>query len=432
MPDLAPGPRNTVLTTLRYLRDPYGALLQAGRRYGDPFSWPSFLGPMVVTGDPAGARTLFAADPDMFEAIGARLLGPVLGEGNLILIAGERHRAMRKIQSPPFHGSRMHLYGALIARIAEERVGRWQRGSAFAVYPEMQAISLDVILQAVLGLSDARARESFRAAVLSLLAALHPSFLIMPALRRRLLGLSAWARYQRRRAAVDAQFREFLGRRRAEGPGDDILSLFLAARTDDGQPLADDDVLIQIMNLIGAGHETTASSVAWALHHLHRSPPTLERLRDEIASVPADPESVARLPYLEAVCHETLRLTPVAPLVGRELRSELTVQGRVLPAGMSVGIAIINIHRRPDLYPDPERFDPGRFLGRSYGPSEYLPFGGGARRCLGAAFALYEMKLVLATVLRAHRLALVEDRPIRAQLRNTTVAPAGGVPMRVV
>jgi cytochrome P450 family 110 len=200
MSPFPPGRRNVLLSTIDYLRDPYRHLLDTARHYGDPFSLPSFLGKLVVTGDPAGVRTLFSADPDGYLAIGADLLGPVLGETNLILLSGERHRAMRKLQMPPFHGARMRAYGDLILRVAREHIARWPRDRSFPVHQSMQEISLEVILQAVFGLEQADKRQVFKQAVLSLIAALRPSFMFIRRLRRSLGGLSAWARFQRRRA----------------------------------------------------------------------------------------------------------------------------------------------------------------------------------------------------------------------------------------
>ncbi len=431
---LPPGPTGTLWSTLRYLRDPYGTLLQDARRYGDTYLLPSFLGKMVLTGHPEGARAIFSADPDTFVALGAELLGPVLGESNLILLSGERHRSMRKLQGPPFHGARMRVYGQIILDVAREHTDRWPREGAFSVHRTMQEVSLDVILRAVLGLSDGRKRDLFREAVLDLIGSLKPSFMFIRRLRRSMGGLSAWARFRRRQDRVRQLFQAELRERRAAGSQQaDILSLLLAARFEDGSPMSDEDVMIQMLNLIGAGHETTASSLAWALDHLHREPAVLGRLIEELASLPAsaDPEAIARLPYLDAVCAETLRLDPVAPMIGRTLRKSFVLDGYELPPGCSVAIGILNIHRRPDLYPEPERFRPERFMEREYSAFEYLPFGGGARRCLGAAMALYEMKLVLATVLQRHRLSLDSAAPARAAVRNTTVGPATGVKMRL-
>lgn len=426
MKGLPPGPRNTLLATLKYLQDPYGSLLEMPRRYGEPYTSPSFMGKMVVTGSPMGARTVFTAEPDTFLALGAKLLGPILGESNLILLSGERHRAMRKLQTPPFHGARMRAYGQLILDTAEEHAARWPRDRPIQIHRTMQQLSLQVILEAVLGLREPGTREPFQAAVLAVIAALKPSFMFMPALRRPLLGLSAWARFLRTREHIVALFQEELRARRASPQRrEDILSLLLSARYEDGTALSDEELFTQMMNLIVAGHETTASSLAWAFHHIHHNPEVKARLVEQLRGLPEplDPETIAHLPYLEAVCSETLRLDPVAPMIGRVLRKGLTLQGYDLEPGTAVGISILQIHRRADLYPEPERFLPERFLERGYTPFEYLPFGGGARRCLGAAFALYEMKLVLAAILRKYDLRPASDAPVGVTARNTTVGP---------
>ena len=428
---LPPGPRSALAATLRYVRDPFGSLLGAARRYGDPYGWPTFLGRMAVTGDPEGVKTVLSADPAIYDALGADLLGPVLGENNLILLSGDRHRAMRRLQNPQFHGDRLAAYGELIARTARDHASRWPRGQPFAIDESLRAISLDVIIEDVLGVSDPAARAAFKGAVLSLVAALKPSFMFIPGLRRRFTGLSAWARFRRRRASAAALFAgELAARRQAAQPGQDILSLMLASRKEDGSAFGDEELFEQMISLVGAGHETTATALTWALYHIHRNPSVKGNLVDELAGSPegADVSNLA-LPYLDAVCAETLRLEPVAPIVGRTLREGLTLKGYDLAPGVSVGLGIINVHRNPDLYPDPERFRPERFAERKPSPFEYLPFGGSSRRCLGASFALYEMKIVLATLLRSHSLRLASDRPVRVALRNTTAGPASAVRM---
>jgi cytochrome P450 len=249
-------------------------------------------------------------------------------------------------------------------------------------------------------------------------------------MRRSLLGLGAWARFQRRAAEASALFeREVSARSAGDNTRNDLLSLLIQSHKSDGTAFGVQEILEQMVSLIGAGHETTASALTWALFHIHRNPSVKERLLTELRGA-GDATAIARLPYLDAVCAETLRLDPVAPLIGRTLRSGLTVKGHALQAGQSVGISVVGLHRRSELYPDPERFRPERFLERTYGPFEYLPFGGGSRRCLGASFALYEMKLVLATVLRAHPLSLIDPGEIRSALRNTTASP--GTKIRMV
>src|SRR3569623_3206985 len=399
---LPAGPRSALFAAGRYLREPFGVLLDAAVRHGDPFTWPTFLGPVVITSDPAGIRDILTAEADTYSALGAELLGPVLGASNLILVSGEPHRAMRRFHGPLVHGDRLLAYAALVTRIAGEHAARWPLDRPFDIEDTMRAISLDVILQIVLGLDDSATREAFRQALARRSRALRPAFLFIPALRRSLLGTSAWARFQRRAADLAALFqREAEARRAARCPGTDILSLLMATRTTAGADEgAAEESMQQMVSLIGAGHDTTASALTWALFHIHRNPDVKQRLLAELREVgDADPAVIARLPYLNAVCSETLRLAPVAPLIGRTLRSELSVKGRPVPPGASVGIGIIGLRRRPDLYPEPERFVPDRFLGRQdRDPIEYLPFGGGARRCLGAAFALQEMQLVLAAV----------------------------------
>ena len=340
-----------------------------------------------------------------------------MGANNLILLSGEAHRAMRRFYNPQFHGERLHDYGAVIARIAGEHAARWPHDRPFVVEETMRAISLEVILEVVLGLGEPGTRDVFKRAILQLIRALKPSFMFIPGLRRSMLGLSAWARFRRRAAAAAALFEQEVSARRAgDNQRHDLLSTLIAARKDDGTAFGGEEILEQMVSLIGAGHETTASALTWAFFHIHRSPSVKERLLDELRGMAneTDPVAVTRLPFLDAVCSEALRLNPVAPLIGRTLRSNLTLKGHTLPAGLSVGINIVALHRRPDLYPDPDQFSPDRFLGRDYGPFEYLPFGGGSRRCLGAAFAVYEMKLVLATVLRAHALELTDRGDVRS------------------
>ncbi len=347
-------------------------------------------------------------------------------------MSGEPHRAMRRFYGPHFQGESLHAIGPVIARVAAEHAARWPDERPFAIEDTMRAISLDVILEVVLGLGQPERREAFRDAILQMVRALKPTFMFIPRLRRSLLGLSAWARFRRRAATAAALFeKEVSERRAAANPRPDLLSMLIAAQRPDGTPFGSEEILEQMASLIGAGHETTASALTWALFHVHRNPSVKERLLTELRGLgaDADPAAITGLPFLDAVCCEALRLNPVAPLIGRTLRSNLSLKGRDLPAGVSVGVSIVALHRRPELYPEPDRFLPERFLGREYGKFEYVPFGGGSRRCLGASFAVYEMKVVLATVLRAHRLRLTDQREVRSALRNTTASPAKKIRM---
>jgi cytochrome P450 len=434
MASLPPGPSLSLLQTIRYLRSPYGTYSAYLEKYGDPFTLPGPGGPIVVTGTPEGVRTILSAPPERYAAFGAKLLAPVLGEYSMMLLAGEPHRAARRLLSPPFHSARMRLYGRLMRDCARQQIEPWLASQPFPVFPAMQAISLAIMVRAVFGVTEPERVQAYEKALIDVLEAIDPSFLFIAALRRDFGGLGPWARFVRRRERIEGLLLEELAsRRREQQPKhDDILSLLLSARYEDGAPMSDIDIIGQLMTLLAAGHETTAISLSWALYLLHCHEDVLERLLAELRSLPddADAEAVASLPLLEAVCNETLRLRPITPIIGRALVAPLELMGYQLPAGVAVGASILLVHRRADLYPEPERFDPDRFLTRSFSPFEFLPFGGGVRRCIGAAFALYEMKLVLATLLRSHRFSLETKAEPGYAVRNTTVGPRRSILMR--
>jgi cytochrome P450 len=431
VPPLPPGPRSTLLHALRYARDPFGWSLRCLATYGDPFTAPTVFGPQVVTADPAVVEDVFAADPASFAATGAALLGPVMGPSSVMLIDGERHRAARKLLAPPFHRTAIERLGETIVDVARFRIGELPRGRAFDIHDAMRMITSDVIVRIVFGATEDAAARALTERLFGVAHALKPSFMLVPALRRRAGGLSSWARFQRACERSQATVSELIAARRDAPPGADLLGILLSARDATGAPPSDREVWEQLMTFFMAGHDTTASTLAWAVQLVHRDPAIGERLRAEVAHV-TDAATLATRPYLEAVCLETLRLCPIAPYIARDLRRPFSVGSYNLPAGASVAISIIGIHRRPDLYPDPERFDPDRFLGRSYSPSQFLPFGGGARRCVGAALAMLELKLVLGVVMQAPPLRLHGDPAIRATVRNTTVGPRGGVSVELL
>jgi len=276
----------------------------------------------------------------------------------------------------------------------------------------------------VLGITDPAEGAEWERLLVDLLAALGPAVLFVPALRRHLGGFGPWARLQRHIVRIERKVGGELARRRADGvERNDILSLILAARYEDGAPMSDRQVFETMMTLVTAGHETSAIAIAWALWEIHRHPQVRERLLAEVVGAADAPEAWARLPYLEAVCQETLRLHPVAPSFIRLLARPLTLGEWQLPAGVAVAASIIRLHQREDLYPEPGRFRPERFLERSFAPWELISFGGGHRRCIGAAFALFEMKVVVAALLRARPLRLVSEAPVGLVPRNTVLGP---------
>ncbi len=426
-----PGPDPLLVATVKFARDPYTYFIDCRRRFGPVFqSWLAGSR-IVLAGDPDDVRTIFAADHDHVAAFNPGHLIALLGPGSLILLDGARHKRERKLLTPPLHGAGMRSYAGIIRASALRRAAAWRVGEPMVVQDTTQALSLDVIVEAVFGVRDPVRGAALEAALLATMDAVWAPAILIRALQRDLGPLTPWRRFARARAAADAKIREEIAARRAAPGGDDILSLMIAARYDDGDSMRDEQLRDELLTLLAAGQETTAIALAWALYWLHRDPATLERLRAELATLGDDPDpaAITALPYLEAVCHETLRLYPIVPLAPRTLLRPMTLGGHELPPGTHVGACTVLVHRDPALYPEPDAFRPERWLGRKFAAWEFTPFGGGIRRCIGAAFAVYEMKHALAAILPRHRLRLLDDRPLRPRRRNITLGPAGGVRM---
>ncbi|XXF80190.1 cytochrome P450 [Myxococcaceae bacterium GXIMD 01537] len=427
------GPRFRLLQSLRFLKDTAAFVRECVARYGDPFVAKLPMGIVAVTGDTEGLREIFSADPDTFEPIARVPLEPLVGVNSLLLLSGERHKRERKLLMPPFHGERMRAYGAQMREITSRAVEGLQPGASLVALELAQAISLEIIIRVVFGVEEPERVRRFRDVITAYAQSYTVPISMFPALRRSFGGRGPWERFQRNLRALDVLLTEQLERRRAEdGPREDILSLLLSARDEAGQPMSDAELKDELRTLLFAGHETTAIGMAWALYWLHRTPEAMQRLEQELSALGSrpEPEALARLPYLGAVCDETLRLYPVVTLVNRKLLVPFKLKGHELPVGMGVMASITQAHSNPAVFPEPERFRPERFLERKFSPFEYMPFGGGARRCVGAAFALYEMKVALGSLLAAHRFSLAHERPIRPVRRHVTFAPEDGVPLR--
>ena len=434
---LPPGPRFAALQSLRYLREPFGYYEEMRRRYGTLFTLPSLNGTLVVTGTPEGALELFQSpSEDFVVGFGVDALLPVVGPGSLLLLDSDRHRRERKLLSPAFHGSRMRAYSEMIRDAALRHAEEWKEGEVFPVQETMQKIALEVMMRAVFGVQNTEDADRFGEVVMTAVNEAHPAPLFFKSLQREFFGFGPWARFMRERKRVETILHAHIVSRRRDlakgaAPGDDILSQLLTARFDDGTGMPDDAIFSQLLTLLVAGHETTASTLAWALYEIHRQPNVLARARADISSVGLDApaEEIAALPSLQAIADETLRIHPIVAEAVRTVKEGVRFQGYDLPAGISIAVSIIMIHNDPELYPEPERFRPERFLERKHGPSEHLPFGGGYRRCIGAAFAMNEIKIVLGTLLPRFELALAEDRPLATVRRSVTLAPEAGVPM---
>ncbi len=434
MSALPPGPRGPKgLVAMRFLlRGPH-FLAAAHRRYGDSFTIRLNTGrTVVITCDPEIVKQVFTGNPDDLHAgAGNVVLKPLLGARSVLLLDGAEHLRQRRLMLPPFHGERMRAYGEAMTEIAERHVSRWPVGQPFAVHPSMQAITLEIILRTVFGVEEPARIAQLGAPLKRLLNSTdHPA---------RLLALqftssekrgprSPWGRVRALMAPADALIYEEIAAHREDpraAERTDILSLLLAARDEDGDPLTDRELRDELMTLLVAGHETTATTLAWAVERLVRTPEVLARLQ-------AEQREGTSSDYLDAVVKETLRLRPVVPGVIRKLQRPLTFGRWDLPAGVHIAPSIFLTHRRADLYPEPEAFRPERFLGEKQpGTYEWLPFGGGIRRCLGASFALYELRVVLGTIARRAQLETTTAEPEKVRRRFVTFTPAQGARVRV-
>lgn len=428
---------------LRFLFRPLDTLEARTQAYGDNYrvSAPGFKPALVYFSTPEALEAIFTASPEQLSTGRANaILKVLLGEHGLVLLEGESHRRQRQLLMPPFHGDRMRSYAQLIQEITAQVISQWQPGKTFGVRSAMQSISLQVILKAVFGLEGGSRYQQLQQALGNMLDGFRSpvgSMLLFYSFMQKDWGAwSPWGRFLRLRQRVDELlYAEIADRRSQPDPGrTDILALLLAARDAEGQPMSDVELRDELITLLFAGHETTASALAWALYWITYLPEVRTKLLAEIDALnpDADPNLIARSPYLSAVCQETLRLYPIAiSAFPRVVQQPIEIAGYALEPGTVIMPSIYLAHHRPAVYPQPKQFRPERFLERQFSPYEYLPFGGGDRRCIGSAFALFEMKLVLFKILSSVDLALVGSKPIRPVRRGLTVAPSEQLRMRV-
>ena len=409
------------MTTLRFARTPLASLDRWAARYGDPFTIRAVNGNVVTTGRPELIKTIFAQDPDQYLPFGVDAIVVLAGRRSIFVQNGTAHRRQRRLLMPPFHGARLEAYETIVADATRHRMSA-AGNRPTAMLEVAQAISLDVIIRAVFGAREEET-EAIEAAVQSLVSATHPLLLFIPAFQRELAGRGPFARLRRALSETDMLLQERIRKARDNG-GDDILSLLLAARDEDGAPMTDDEIRDHLRTLLFAGHETTAIALTWAVDLLGRHPDVAVRARQETLN---DGPS----PCLSAVVDETLRLYPPVSEVLRLLKTPMSLGSWTLPEGTVVSPSIHLLHRNPTVYDEPDRFRPERFIDRKPKPDHFMPFGGGHRRCIGAAFARWEMTVALATILREFDVEPVNERPPRVVRRNVTLAPSDGVPVSV-
>jgi len=446
MADLPPGPgAPPFVQMMHWVWRPIPFMEDCARRYGDCFTvrFPLFgrpgdRPPVVFMSDPEAVREIFTGDESNLLAGEANApLEPIVGRHSLLLLDGAHHMHERRLMMPPFHGERMQAYGDAMREVTDRVIDGWQAERPFALHPSMQRITLEVILRTVFGLEDGARMTHLRDLLTRLLSIGRNPLALLPWFRFELGGMTPWGRLARAAREVDAVLLDEIRRRRAAGGAgrDDVLSMLVEARDETGRPMTDEELRDEMITLLVAGHETSATTLCWVFNRILPRPDMLEKLRAELRRVVGSsalaPRHVPQLEYLDATIKETLRLNPIIPIVGRRLRRPMRVGGRDLPAGTIVAPCIYLTHRRPDAWPDPERFDPDRFVGQRTSPYAFFPFGGGVRRCLGMAFALYEMKIVVAEILARVALRAAPGYRVRVVRRGITFAPSKGMPVVV-
>jgi cytochrome P450 len=424
---LPPGPRSSAATGARWIQNPVELLESCRDRYGDAFTlrFPG-AGENVFVSDPATIKEIFARDRRGNGMPSSRdlLLKPVMGPRSVLLLEGDEHLRIRKLMLPPFHGERMRAYTDAIEAATERELAGWRVGEELTLHASMQAITLEVILSAVFGVTEGERRDELRRRLVAILEAGQSGKAQVVGLALLKLGAGGpYRAFERRLTQADGILLAEIADRR-EDPDlerrEDILSMLVAARFDDGTGMSDAEIRDQLMTLLLAGHETTATSLAWTFDLLFRDAERFGRLREEVAAGEED--------YLGAVCNEALRVRPVIPAVGRRLAEPLRVRGHEVPAGTFVNACIYLAHTRGDVYDEPYAFRPERFLGSSPETYSWIPFGGGTRRCIGAAFAGLEMRTVLRTIITLARLEPATDAPEPVARRNITLSPKHGTP----
>ncbi|MFB2921804.1 cytochrome P450 [Aerosakkonema funiforme] len=427
----------TIVQTFQWVFSPMSFMKDCAKRYGDIFSirLGTDFDPLVFVSDPQALQEILTGDTTkQFEAPGEmnRIFEPFLGQHSVITANGARHQRQRQLMMPSFHGERMKTYAETIANVTEQIIKGWEIGKPFCVRSSTQVITLRVIMQAVFGLSEgdrAQKLEKLLSEMLETTASpASVTMLYFPILQQDLGAWSPWGRFLRLREQIDRLIYEEIRERRKnpDRSRTDILSLLMAAKDEQGESMTDEELRDELMTLLVAGHETTATALAWAFYWIHKIPTVRQKLLEELDSLGSNPDASAifKLPYLNAVCSETLRIYPVGMLTFPRIpKVPLQLIGYDLEPGTVLMGSIYLLHRREDLYPEPQKFKPERFLERQFSPYEFLPFGGGARRCIGFAFALFEMKIVLAEILSRLQLELADNREIKPKRRGLVTAP---------
>ncbi|MEH2156823.1 cytochrome P450 [Nostoc sp.] len=427
-----------LLQIIHWIADPIDFYRTYSQRYGDIFI--ANISPLcsgfettVFTSNPQAIKEILTADPELFSSEDNDVINLLAGDKSIFLMNGEHHRQQRKLLMPPFHGKRLTDMGDVICQIAEKISSKWTIGKPFSVRQFMQEMSLQLMMKVVFGISEGQRYEQLEQLLLQKMAViespLNLSLLFFRFLRKDLGDWSPWRNFLHLQSQIAQILDVEIQQRRSQPDIErrDILSMLMSARDEQGNAMSNVELHDQLMTLLIAGYESSATALSWALYWIYHQPRVLETLLCELDNLGGnlDPAAISCLPYLSAVCQETLRISPPTMFVPtRLLTRDFNLIGYQLPAGTRLSISIYLAHHREDIYPQPEQFQPERFLQKQYSAYHYLPFGGGNRLCIGAALATFEMKLILAVILSRHKLTLAGKKPIRPVRYGPFVVPS--------
>ncbi|MDF5708586.1 MAG: cytochrome P450 [Nostoc sp. S4] len=439
------GPQMPAISQMvRWIANPMSFMEACAKSYGEIFTLrlDKNLPPIVIVSNPQAQQQILTNDTKELAAPGDlnQIFESLLGKHSVITISGAEHQRQRQLLMPPFHGERMRNYSQVITDVTEQVISQYPIGKPFNIRSVTQAITLRVIMQAVFGLHEGTRAEKLQHFLGDLLekgsSRLIVALLYFPALQRDFGPINFWGKQLRRQQEADQLIYEEIRERREQPDSSrtDILSLLMAARDETGQSMTDEELRDELMTLLVAGHETTATALAWAFYWIHKLPSVRQKLLQELDSLGnnPDPSTIFKLPYLNAVCCETLRIYPVGILTfPRVVRTPFWLGNYKLEPDTIILGSIYLTHYREDIYPQPQLFKPERFLERQFSAYEYLPFGGGTRRCIGLAFAQLEMKLALAKILTSRELKLISNREVRPKRRGLVTGPDRPIEMVV-
>lgn len=443
---LPAGPNESkIRQMIKFMREPISFFEKCRKDYGKIFTirLPS-QPPYVVITDPNDIKQLLTASPEELFAgeINGSVFKPVLGEFSLLTLDGQKHLQHRKLMLPPLHGERMQVYAQIMSELTRKAISRWQEATKMPIFNEMRAITYGIILRTVFGIDEDNLRfNKLEKLLKDLLFTIKSPYglvtLLTSVLHVNLGPFTPWAKIQKLRKEIDSVLYEEIKLRKSTDLSNriDILSLLLQARDESGQPMSNQEIRDEMITLLIAGHETSATSMSWVLYRILSNVKVLTKIKNEIATVTSQQSnivnSLSQLTYLDATIKETLRMLPVIPYIARLTKNEYKINNFILPKDVAIVPCIYLTHHEPEIWSEPKNFSPERFINSSEKPYTYLPFGGGMRRCIGAAFAHYEIKIVLAEILQHTDLELTEGyipKPIR---KGIVISPADGLPISV-